>query len=171
MTEFRDKPEDAGSPQAGNPLGVRAVIFPHVGEVARPAFCALTSRGDEVAALAMRSPQVDRRRTVSAAVVYGVTHELHVGATDACAIPAEMVTLHPCRAIRHREVMRPNGARAFQVKFSVTVWLNSTEPDPARAKVRSMLRNRAVLVDFFPEALCGRPVRRHVANLSTKGGC
>lgn len=92
---------------------------------------------------------------------------------DAVANAAQMVKFHAFRDRASgkvvREDMSPTNVASANVELAVAVRLGSTFPNPTWSKFRAKGRNRAVLIDLFPETLLGGSRDRHKAgNHNTK---
>lgn len=168
MPDFREKPTDLMTTGVGRG-GVRVSAG---AAFAMPTVLAdkqiLT--GKKMAPGTVRFPGILRVPTFAAKGVGLQGNNVDVARFHADPVPAKMVALLARRNGPGQKCMRADGFVRFpEVKFPVPrLLVDSPGPDPAGAKLRTVRRNRPILIDFFPEALFDRSVRRHAENFSTK---
>lgn len=160
MSDFQEKP---GS------VGTRAVIRPHVGEMAFAALCSGTPHSYGMAVDAVSLTSVRSRHAVAPRVVDLFGNQLHMRGSHAIPHPAKMVALLAGWTKRHGEVMRPDCPCATKMKLTVAARFSSGSPYPARSKIGTHGWNRPVFIDFFPKTLFRRTVQRHERILAQEG--
>ena len=147
---------------------MRFVVFLHVGQMASTALFSFAALLNQVTTLTMGSPRINSSGRIAARIVDFVSDKFDMRITNARTVAAKMISFKSVGAIWRQEVVRPNNPSVHE-EFSVPVRFESCNPDPARPQVWTMLRNWAVLVDLFQEAVFRRSMRWHKAgNLTTK---